>query len=262
MSASSVAAVGPNPTPFGAASGEIGPSPVTRPRRAAARRPLHPQTTRVSSPADDDVVVHRDVEQSSPPPPAARHPPVIGRRRRIAAGMVVHEDHAAARSAIASRKTSRGCTSDEFSIPARDEHVALEAMLRVEHGHMELLHRQVLQPRPVVGVDHVARGCSGAPDVARFAREPPSQLERRRHDGRAGRPDPVLMRQRGERRLAQPPQRARRIEPAGACATSIAELPRGPLPSSRVSSSTVLSARAPSARRRSRGRWSLRGVHA
>jgi hypothetical protein len=64
------------------------------------------------------VVVHRDVEQ-----PPRRHElvgdrPVVGDGVGSPLGWLCTRMIAAARSAIASRNTSRGCTSDELRIPA------------------------------------------------------------------------------------------------------------------------------------------------
>mgnify|MGYP003344581526 CR=1 FL=1 len=82
---------------------------------------------------------------------------VVRTRRGIAAGMVVDEHDR--RGPLRDRLTEHLTRVHQRGVqdPSRDEHVAVEPVLRVEDRDVELLDRQVLEPRRV-RAPHVARG--------------------------------------------------------------------------------------------------------
>jgi hypothetical protein len=126
---------------------------------------------------------------------------------------------AAARSAIASEHLAR-VHQRGVEQPPGDEDVPLQPVLRVEHGDVELLDRQVLEPRRVVLPD-VARRADGVP---RSPAPPPAAARARAPRGSPP-PGPAPPPHRGEG--GHRTSASRRSEPSAcpstACATSSAE---------------------------------------
>ena len=150
------------------------------------------------------MIVHRDVEQPARRHQLLRHHPVVRRRRRIAARMVVHQDDR--RRPLGDRLAEYLPRMHQRGIEyaSRHRHVALQPMLRVQHGHVKLFHREILQSRRK-GRIHIARGAQRRPLIPRLDRQTPSELECRMNGHCTRRPDTDQRRQRRHRFGGQSP---------------------------------------------------------
>ena len=103
---------------------------------------------------------------------------IVRRRRRVAARMIVHEDDC--RRSLGDRLAKDFARMHERGVedPASDRDVALEPMLRVEHGNVELFDRQIFHAGTEV-FDDISRRPHRSPILPSFSRHAASELERR-----------------------------------------------------------------------------------
>ena len=131
----------------------------------------------VAPPRDDHVIEYGDAQNAPSVYELAGHGAVFRRRSRVAGRVIVHENQRGGtlpyRGSEDLARVDERCVQDA----ARHENLAYHAMARVQEQRVELLLRQIVQPRA-----HAAKDVGRAPDpvgaTLRLRRGTSSQFER------------------------------------------------------------------------------------
>src|SRR5207247_1072188 len=153
-----------------------------------------------------NVILHRDVEYFSGLHELFSYYPVVGRGCRIPARVIVDENDC--RRSLRDRFPEHLAGMDERRVekPAGYRNVALESVLRIEHGNVKLLDREILQTLRKDLVD-VAGPAHRRALLPFFGSHPPTQFQRRVDTHGTSRSDTPYARESGHRLRREQPQR-------------------------------------------------------
>jgi|SRR5688572_7674610 len=153
------------------------------------------------------MIVYRYVEQPARGNQLCRHFSIVRRGRRVPARVVVDEDDRGRPLRNRLAEYLPWVYERRAQKTTGDRHVALEPMLGVQHRHVELLDREVLESwsEKLVDVDGSGNGITNA---AGFRGEPPSEFQRRMKDDGLGGTNAADGANRRYRRRCQSSQRS------------------------------------------------------